>query len=189
MTEVPYFTSAESIAAQYRVSMDTLRSMVGIGRGDFVRPSALPLIENILLRSAKGPLPQWCDVRPYALPVPAVPCVLTAVDAAILRSTVAVYNADIAVQAALHGALLVDTNALVDRIHSKGYKLKKLKLTTDFLGGLFSLDGIHPTSTGYAVIANEFIDDMNKSLHTRIPEADVQAIAAKDPLVFKNNSD
>jgi hypothetical protein len=57
-------------------------------------------------------------------------------------------------------------------------------LTTDFLGGLFSLDGIHPTNTEYGIIANDFIDAMNQSLRTGIPDAD---IAASDPLVFSSN--
>ena len=30
----------------------------------------------------------------------------------------------------------------------------------DFLGGLFSLDGVHPTTVGYGLIAQEMIDIM-----------------------------
>ena len=58
-----------------------------------------------------------------------------------------------------------------------------LTLTTDFLGGLFSLDGLHPTNTGYAIMANRFIETMNASFRRNIPLADVQQIAATDPLL------
>jgi len=66
--------------------------------------------------------------------------------------------------------LLIDAHALVDRIYANGYQINGQELTTDFLGGLFSLDGIHPTNSGYGVIANYFIDAMNQSFanqHTR----------------------
>ena len=58
------------------------------------------------------------------------------------------------------------------------------RLTTDFLGGLFSLDGIHPTNTGYAIIANEFIKALNHRFHAGIPPVDVEAVLSDDPLVF-----
>ena len=58
-----------------------------------------------------------------------------------------------------------------------------LTLTTDFLGGLFSLDGLHPTNTGYAIMANQFIQTINANFKTSIPLANVQQIAASDPLL------
>jgi hypothetical protein len=58
-----------------------------------------------------------------------------------------------------------------------------LTLTTDFLGGLFSLDGLHPTNTGYAIMANQFIQTMNTALKTTVPLANVPAVAATDPLL------
>ena len=57
-------------------------------------------------------------------------------------------------------------------------------LTTDFMGGLFSLDGVHPTNTGYAIIANEFIKTMNRSLRTNIPYVSVALVSQTDPLIF-----
>jgi hypothetical protein len=58
--------------------------------------------------------------------------------------------------------------------------------TTAFLGGLFGLDGLHPTNTGYALLANEFIDTMNTSLNTKFAEVNVSAIAAADPYFGPN---
>jgi hypothetical protein len=57
------------------------------------------------------------------------------------------------------------------------------KLTTDFMGGLFSLDGVHPTNTGYAIIANEFIKTMNGSLRADIPYVSVEQVSETDPLI------
>lgn len=55
-----------------------------------------------------------------------------------------------------------------------------------FLGGFFSLDGLHPTNTGYALLANVFIDRMNAALNTKIADVDVSAVAAVDPLFPPN---
>jgi len=59
---------------------------------------------------------------------------------------------------------LVDMNALFAGIHRNGYVIAGETFTTQFIsGGLFSLDGIHPSSKGQAVIANEFIRAMNRT--------------------------
>jgi hypothetical protein len=55
-------------------------------------------------------------------------------------------------------------------------------ITTAFLGGIFGLDGIHPTNTGYALVANQFIAALNTSLALSIPPVDVDSVGAKDPL-------
>ncbi len=78
------------------------------------------------------------------------------------------YNTSIAAQAKLFGAAVVDFNGLFAGIAVNGYKLSNGKiLTTAFTtadtGGLFSLDGVHPTNTGYAILANKVIDTMNDS--------------------------
>jgi hypothetical protein len=93
------------------------------------------------------------------------------------------FNAVIFFQSLTHGATVVDTHALVDKLARNGYKAHGRVLTTRFLGGLISLDGIHPTNTGYAIIANAFIDTMNEAWGTDIPHANVNQIAEHDPLV------
>lgn len=42
-----------------------------------------------------------------------------------------------------------------------------------YLYGLLSFDGLHPSNTGYALIANVFIDAINKGYGTKIPPVDV----------------
>ena len=72
---------------------------------------------------------------------------------------------------------------MINELCVHGYRAHGLTLTTDFLGGLFSLDGLHPTNTGYAIMANRFIRTMNEHFKKNIPFADVQQIAATDPLL------
>ena len=52
-------------------------------------------------------------------------------------------------------------------------------------GNFFSLDGIHPTSQGYGIIANEFIKAINNKYSASIPLVDVSTIPGS--LVFKGD--
>jgi lysophospholipase L1-like esterase len=54
--------------------------------------------------------------------------------------------------------------------------------TTYVNGNFFSLDGIHPTSQGYGIIANEFIKAINTKYNASIPLVDVSTIPGS--LVF-----
>jgi len=43
-------------------------------------------------------------------------------------------------------------------------------------GGILSFDGIHPSNTGYALIAYDFIKAINEAYGAHIPEVDVKAV-------------
>jgi len=49
-------------------------------------------------------------------------------------------------------------------------------------GGFFSLDGIHPCSTGYAVVANRAAGVINAKYGTSIPAIDEVAVWSRDSL-------
>ncbi len=76
-------------------------------------------------------------------------------------------------------------NELFANIAKNGYDVAGHHLTTQYLGGIFSLDAVHPTNTGYAILANAFIERMNCQLNTDIPLVDIEKVAEDDPLVFK----
>jgi hypothetical protein len=101
-----------------------------------------------------------------------------------VRALIDAYNLIIAVQAFEHGAVLADIHSLANQLRSQGVEANGQHLTTAFLGGLFSLDGVHPTNTGYAVIANRFITTLNQTRGTSIPLVNINTVASSDPLVF-----
>jgi hypothetical protein len=100
------------------------------------------------------------------------------------RNAIQTYNAIIKEQASIFGAVVVDVNGLLGKLAQTGITINGDHLTTQFLGGLFSLDGIHPTNTGYAILANLYIDTMNAKLGTAIPEVNVATVEKNDPLVL-----
>lgn len=66
---------------------------------------------------------------------------------------------------------VVDIHALFDKVDSEGVDVHGQEITTEFLtGGLFSVDGFHPSSVGYWVIAREFIRVINARFGSAIPE-------------------
>ena len=174
VTVIPFLTPAEQVAAevatQTGIPPAIVQILLGIGPGDYVTPDAFGLIPGILMNPASGPLPGNV--------------VLTAAEVTEIQSATADYNAIIAAQAATHGAALVDIHALTDHLKARGEVVGGRRLTTEFLGGLFSLDGVHPTNTGYAVIANEFIQALNTKFAAAIPRVNVRSVEREDPLVL-----
>ena len=79
---------------------------------------------------------------------------------------------------------MVDIHGLTTRISKVGVKVNGQILTTEYLGGIFSLDGVHPTNTGYAVIANAFIRTLDVDFDQEIDPVSVDDVAKNDPLVF-----
>jgi lysophospholipase L1-like esterase len=74
------------------------------------------------------------------------------------------YNDTIASQIAALGSngVLVDINAIFHRIAEHGYEIGGIVLTKNFLsGGIFSADGFHPSTIGYMIVADEFIQGIN----------------------------
>ncbi len=174
VTTTAYLVSAEEIAAQIGLPLAIVGPILGIRAGEFVTPFALPLIPGILANPASGPLP------------PNV--VLNTAEIATIRAAVNNYNAFIAAKVAEKNGVLVDVNTLITEVNANGYALGDGRvLTTNFLGGLFSLDGVHPTNTGYAIIANEFIRKINQRYNSNIPLVNVLAVANADPLVLSNS--
>jgi hypothetical protein len=108
--------------------------------------------------------------------------VLDAGEVDTIRAVTVAYNRIIAREAWRAGAALADIHGLLDCVSARGVVVGGRRLTTEFLGGLFSLDGIHPTNTGYALIANEFIRMLNQRFQARIPPLSLRAVAGEDPL-------
>ena len=138
VTVIPYLTSTEELGFPA-----DLLTLLGLGAGDFVIPDAFPMIERILAGGMQPPLPGSV--------------ILDATEVAAVKTVTASYNAVIAQQASAHGAVHVDVHRLLAELDANGIVIDGQPLCTSFLGGLFSLDGVHPTNTGYALVANQFI--------------------------------
>jgi lysophospholipase L1-like esterase len=95
----------------------------------------------------------------------------------------AAYNVAIGQAASETSAALVDVHKLFVQIATAGgVPVNPPKCCSlVYRGGLSSLDGLHPSNTGYALIANVFIDQLNASYGLGIPDVNVGAVYANDP--------
>lgn len=70
----------------------------------------------------------------------------------------AAFNSVISAAASAAGLAFVDANALLNQMADGGITSGQFTLTSSLVtGSAFSLDGIHPTARGYALLANEFM--------------------------------
>ena len=67
-------------------------------------------------------------------------------------------------------------------IKNGGVKIGNEIFTPEYLGGLVSLDAVHLTYTGYALIADMFIESVNKAFGYDIPYVNLEDVAKEDPL-------
>jgi len=96
-----------------------------------------------------------------------------------ISARVAAYNNIIATVANERGAALVDVNGVLRQATVSGIPIGSVTYTPAFLtGGIFSYDGVHPTSFGYAYIANVWIEAINAKFGTTVPPVDLS------PFVF-----
>ncbi|WP_224488793.1 SGNH/GDSL hydrolase family protein [Robertkochia flava] len=80
------------------------------------------------------------------------------------------YNSTLAGLAQQNDLILLDFEALFDRIAESGYQFNGGQVTTEFgSGGAFSLDGIHLTPRGYAIVAHEMIQAINEQYEANLP--------------------
>lgn len=100
--------------------------------------------------------------------------VLTKAEAAVVKTAVDAYNTSIRTLADTYGLAFVDANSKMVELNGKsGISWDGVKYSAKFVtGGTFSLDGVHLTGRGYAIVANEFIKAINNKYKSTLPQVD-----------------
>ncbi len=103
--------------------------------------------------------------------------VLTEKETARVLTATAAYNAAIKSIAASKNLAFVDANAkMIELSAASGLQFDGVKYTATFVtGGTFSLDGVHLTGRGYALIANEFLKTINEKYGSTLPMVNVNS--------------
>ncbi|GAB3724400.1 SGNH/GDSL hydrolase family protein [Spirosoma lituiforme] len=97
--------------------------------------------------------------------------VLDATEVTTLNTSISAYNGIMKAQADAKGIAYVDPNAVLSQVAATGGLTQNgINYTASFIqGGVFSLDGIHLTPAGYALMANEIIKQINAKYTATIP--------------------
>lgn len=100
--------------------------------------------------------------------------VLDADEVSFIRTRVQQFNEVITAEARERGFVVVQTHDLFSRLYHDGYRVGGIHLTTRYVtGGLFSLDAVHPTTAGYAILANAFIEAINAEFDANLPPVNI----------------
>jgi len=99
--------------------------------------------------------------------------VLDPEEVAIIKKQVAEFNNVIKSTAESKGLAVADAHTYLNRVNNPGILYNGIAINAKFItGNAFSLDGIHLTPMGNAMIANLFIDAINAKYDSRIPKVD-----------------
>lgn len=99
--------------------------------------------------------------------------VLDQQEASFIQGKVTVYNNIIKEEAGNRNIPVADMYAFLNTLKNGGV-FDGIAVNSAFIsGGAFSLDGIHPTDRGYAIVANEFIRTINEAYGASVPLVDV----------------
>ncbi len=105
-------------------------------------------------------------------PIPNV-YALTTEELTMIRNAIGLYNFEIYNESLKYHLAYVDINSYMSSIAS-GFMFNGINYTTTYVkGGAFSLDGVHLTQRGYAMVANEIIRTINTYYKSTVPSIDV----------------
>lgn len=98
-------------------------------------------------------------------------------ETAAIQARIAEFNTTIRTVAAANGIPVVDAYAILNEIKRDGVSVGGVDLNANFItGGIFSLDGVHPTVLGHGIIANAFIEKINEAYGSNIPGVNLEEL-------------
>lgn len=160
-----YFSNLESAARILKTEPRFLERHYGLAEDDLLTLHGLYEIGVQMMNRQVGP--------------PATEPAIRGATAAGLRAGVDRLNAAIGEAARRHGALLFDLHGLVRDLAAEGLRVGRL-LTTEYLGGLFLLNGLYPGATLHAAIAGALLRTLNATFGKAYAEPALPAIVAND---------
>jgi hypothetical protein len=173
-TKVAIFTVPDITSLPYFTTIRPWLDPNGVCK--ILGPGLVPLNADDLVLLPAGPLLATGQGVPSGLPCggagTALPgnMVLLKANVDFIQAAVDGYNTAIRTEAAARGYALVDLNGLLKQGASTGFEFQGQTYTSDFVtGGLFSLDGVHPTDFAHGVICNALIEAVNATFGAHVP--------------------
>lgn len=186
ITSLPYFTTipynalvldaakAQALTAAYAALGITFQAGAnGFIIQDNAAPAGIRQIQQgelVLLSVPQDSIKcaGWGSLKP----IPAK-YVLTAQKITAIQNATAAYNTKLKATATANGLAFADVNAFLQSAKS-GISFNGITVSAQFVtGGAFSLDGVHLTPLGNALLANVFIKAINSTYHSTIPLVEV----------------
>ena len=162
--EVARRTISFSASATNRLVMvdSYLTNLGGLGIPSYRHATS----EDLVVLTARGIIGTVVNNNPTQINGVSVPLadkwILSKDEIAELRTATDAFNAAIQSIASSKGLAFVNANALLTQVANGGIAKDNVLVTSNYVtGGGFSLDGVHPSPRGYALIADEFFKAIN----------------------------
>lgn len=166
--DTAHFSNVATAAKILKVEPSIIVDDYGLRADDLITASGLNEIGFQLFARERRPLPEGA--------------VVSAASAAQVCARVREFNDAINAAAREQGAIVYDLCALFRRVKDAGVNVGARRLTAEYLGGFYSLNGYYPGATGHAVIANELLDCLNRAYGADFSQVDLQAVSLQDPV-------
>jgi hypothetical protein len=196
ITAVPFFTTVTVAAVRAAAKAANPNADVYIKTGPNLTDVRLATPEDYILLTAQAAIGRPDAVAPGITIPHGFHQLNPLTDAEVLdkeeveqvKAATAGFNAVISSAADARNLAVFDAHAFFNQIQPQNgqptFYLNGVAYSPAFItGNLFSLDGIHPTPRGYAIIANEMIKAINQKYQASIPTVDVTRYRA---LIFPN---
>ncbi|MBA9078399.1 SGNH/GDSL hydrolase family protein [Rufibacter quisquiliarum] len=176
VTAVPYFTTKATAGIMMQAQAANAKLYITTGAGAVREAKAT---DYVLLTSTVG-TPETVTGVPQQIPHGFSPLnplknqeVLDEAETQTVKEATQRFNGMLSAAATTKKVAFADMNAYFNRI-KPGFSLNGVNYSPAFItGNLFSLDGIHLTPRGYAIVANELINTINSHYKSTIPTIDV----------------
>jgi len=185
VTSIPYFNTVTvgAIVAGVQKSNPSVQGIYinALVTGTTYAPRLATAKDLIILTFPKSnigkPVTTSLGSFPYGL-TPYTPIdnqyVLDSSEVVLTKTYVNAYNTTIKSIATTQGLAIFDAFTFLNNIKQFGWLVDGVSLNSNYIsGGIFSLDGVHLTPRGYALVANEFIKAINSKYGSNIPQASV----------------
>jgi GDSL-like lipase/acylhydrolase family protein len=190
VTAIPYFTTIPYMVDVPGVGLVPLQIQTATTSRVATATDLILLPASSVIGDTSGAYgPQGVPVGLHPLAPLPNSLVLDSDEVTIALTAVSDFNGVIANLAGAANVAVVDMNSIFNDISTNGYSVAGQEFSADFIkGGLFSYDGVHPSNTGHAVVANEFIKVINDKYGASIPMVNVIEVTSLSKL-SKNTND
>lgn len=159
VTSIPYFNT---------VTLEAIGKDVWIKEGADTNIIRKATTKDLLLLTASDQMAKGIGLT-QSNPLPHT-FALDENEIAIVQNRTNEINSAIRTLVNQHGFALADMNQFMKTLTNTGLTFDGVEFSPKYIeGGVFSLDGVHPNSKGYAIIANEFIRVINQFYGSNIP--------------------
>jgi hypothetical protein len=167
-TDTAHFSTLPRAAVVAKLEPELLSELWHLKQDDLITANGLNEIGFQIFGAAIGPLPSGS--------------VLPAVVAGQIQSHIRQLNQEMRQIANAEGAHVCDLHAFWKRLRTEGLNVGARKLTADYLGGFYSLNGYYPGATGQALIANQILSQLNQEFGAKFAAIDIASVMATDPI-------